>query len=149
MEKILAQAQELLASLQEAKSVAVKHTLELEKKIIDNNKLKTELDKREADLDKREDAVKSKEAPAKLLEDAKKVQAETNAALKGMDDAQKAFAKEVGAFNASKARELAEIAAAKEVIKKELETLKADRVQLEDSKKKYKDEILNKLKAVK
>jgi len=149
MEKILKQATELVTSLQEEKARECKLTDELEAKIDSTSKLMTRLENQKRDLDAREEEIKKQEAPSVLLMAANKAQAESREALTAIDTAQKSFAKERAEFNSKVAKDRAEIQGSKDLLAKELEVLKADRKDLEAKKLTYKDDVLNKLKAVK
>ena len=149
MEKLLAQAQELVASLQEAKGKAVSAAEVLELRVDQTDKLKIELTKQKEDLDLREAKVAEAEKPAILLAKANELQALNKDTLDAINTAQKAFAKDRADFNSKSEVTRAELQAGKDLLTKELEVLKADRKQLEAAKKTYKDDVLNKLKAVK
>ena len=149
MEKLLKQAQELVASLQEAKSEVVRNKDMLENELSKANKLMNELAQKKADLDAKEASLNGLAAPHIALEEAKKIQAENKEALDAINTAHKAFIKDRAEFNSKVAKEKVEFDVQKDVLAKELETLKADRKQLAEKEKTYKDDILNNLKAVK
>ena len=146
MEKLIKDFSECYASLQEAKGVAVDRVAELGKKIEENGKLKISLEGREKDLDVREEAVRLMEAPAKMLEEAKRNNAENKDLMKIITAAQKSIAKDRADYAAFISREKTELHAAQDQHKAEMDQLKEAWKQLKEDRKNYKDEVINKLK---
>jgi len=149
MEKLVKQMGELVASLQEAKAEVEKEKSLLATEVTKTHKLSDELIKKKGELEAREQKVAEQEKPLQILEEAKKIQAENKETLAAIESAQKAFAKERAEFNTKVAKDRAELGAAQQLFAKEMEVFKADRKQLIEKEKTYKDDVLNKLKAVK
>ena len=146
MEKLIKQASELVASLQEAKAEVLRQGEQLDREIKANAKLKDELAKQQADLDAREAVISAQEKPMHMLEQAKAIQAVNKKTLENIDIAQKALEKERNLFAQKLVEEKSRLDAEKELADKQRETLKAGLKKLDEDRKKYKDDVISKLK---
>lgn len=149
LEELVKTAQSLVKKLNEGIA-----SVSEERKEIDSENLKlTErqdvCSKKENSINDREAAVEKFESPAIALSNAKQLNAQTKDLQSDLSKGQIKLDKEKRDFSQYVFKMKQEIQTAQDEVYNERESFKAARKELEEKEKTYKDDILNKLKAVK